>query len=200
MASVQIKMPDGSVRDFDSEVTGYDLAKSLSPRLAKEALAVKVDGEVRDISAPLPNGASVQILTFNDPQGREVFWHSSSHIMAQAVLELFPSAKLAIGPPIDEGWYYDFEVEKPFTPEDLENIEKKMAEIVKENATFKCKTKKRSDAIKDYQDRSAVYKVEILEGIEDDTVTFYTHSSFEDLCRGPHLAFLIQRKRCLRST
>jgi len=187
MASVQIKMPDGSVRDFDSEVTGYDLAKSLSPRLAKEALAVKVDGEVRDISAPLPNGASVQILTFNDPQGREVFWHSSSHIMAQAVLELFPSAKLAIGPPIDEGWYYDFEVEKPFTPEDLENIEKKMAEIVKENATFKCKTKKRSDAIKDYQDRSAVYKVEILEGIEDDTVTFYTHSSFEDLCRGPHL-------------
>ncbi len=187
MASVQVKLPDGSVKDFDSEVTGYELAKSLSPKLAKLAVAVKVDGEVRDVSTPLPSGAPVEILTFDDPQGREVFWHSSSHIMAQAVLELFPGAKLAIGPPIDEGWYYDFEVEKPFTPEDLEKIEKRMAEIVKENAAFKCETRKRSDAIKDYQDHSDVYKVEILEDIEDDTVTFYSHSSFEDLCRGPHL-------------
>ena len=187
MASVQVKLPDGSVKDFDSEVTGIDLAKSLSPKLAKEAVAVKVSGEVRDISAPLPNGAPVEILTFKDPEGRQVFWHSSSHIMAQAVLEIFPKAKLAIGPPIDEGWYYDFEVDKSFTPEDLESIEKRMTEIIKEDATFQCVTRKRSDAIKDYQDREAVYKVEILEDLEDDTVTFYTHSRFEDLCRGPHL-------------
>jgi threonyl-tRNA synthetase len=182
MAQVHIKLPDGSVRDFDKEVTGFDLAKSISPRLAKEAVAVKVNGSVRDLNRNIPDGAPVKILTFNDPEGREVFWHSSSHIMAQAVQELFPKVKLAIGPPIDNGWYYDFEIDKPFTPEDLERIEKKMKEIVDEDAEFHCEVKKRKDSIDYYKSKNADYKVEILEDdIEDDAVTFYYQSRFEEL-------------------
>ena len=187
MSNVQIKFPDGSVRDFESGVTGFDVAKSISPRLAKEAVAIKVDGIVTDLNRPVADSAPIQILTFNDPEGREVFWHSSSHIMAQAVQELFPEVKLAIGPPIDTGWYYDFEVDKPFTPEDLERIEKRMKEIVSEKAAFSCLVKNRLESIEYFKSKDAPYKVELLEGIEGETVTFYYQSNFEDLCRGPHI-------------
>jgi threonyl-tRNA synthetase len=187
MAHVQIKLPDGSIRDFDSGITGLEVARSLSPRLAEEAIAVKVNGVVRDLTAPIPEDAPVEILTFDQPEGRHVFWHSSAHIMAQAVLELFPEAKLAIGPPIDEGWYYDFDVEKPFSPDDLQKIEERMADIIKENAPFSREVKNRREAIEYYRSKGDVYKVEILEEIEDDTVTLYFHSRFEDLCRGPHI-------------
>ncbi len=187
MAVAQINLPDGSSRSFEQNVTGYELAKSISHGLAKAALAVKVDGEIRNLNADLPNGSTVEILTFNNPEGKEVFWHSSSHIMAQAVHEVFPGTKLAIGPPISEGWYYDFEVEKPFTPEDLVKIEKKMAEIIKENDEFRYEVKNRLESIEYFKSKNANYKVELLEGIEGDEVTFYYHSRFEDLCRGPHL-------------
>ena len=187
MAEVQITFPDGSVREYQSGTTGMQIAEAISPRLAKEAIAVKVDGVVRDLSAPIPKDAKIEILTFDQPDGRTVFWHSSSHIMAQAVLALFPNAKLAIGPPIDEGWYYDFEVEKPFSTDDLAKIEAQMAKIVAEDSTFRCEVKNRKEAIDYYKNREAVYKVELLEGIADDTVTFYYQSSFEDLCRGPHI-------------
>jgi threonyl-tRNA synthetase len=187
MEQVKLTMPDGSVKGFDSGTTGFEVAKSISPRLAKEAIAIKIDGQVKDLSAPIPKDAPVQILTFDDPEGRTVFWHSSSHIMAQAVQELFPGTKLAIGPPIDEGWYYDFEVKEPFSPDDLARIEKRMEEIVKEDAPFRREVKKRDDSIKYYESKDANYKVELLEGIEDDTVTFYYQSRFEDLCRGPHI-------------
>jgi threonyl-tRNA synthetase len=187
MPDVQRQFPDGSVRSYESGSTGYDIARSISPRLAKDAIAVKVDGRVRDLSYPIPQDAPVQILTFGDPEGREVFWHSSSHIMAQAVQELFPGVKLAIGPPIDEGWYYDFEVEKPFSPEDLERIEKKMQEIIKEDVTFSCEHKSREEAIAFYRDLNEQYKVELLQDLEDDTVSFYSQSRFVDLCRGPHI-------------
>lgn len=187
MSQVQITFPDGSVRPFPSGVTGMQIAESISPRLAKEAIAAKVNGVVRDLSLPVSNDASVELLTFDKPQGKEVFWHSSSHIMAQAVQELFPGVKLAIGPPIEEGWYYDFEVERPFSPEDLDRIEKRMGEIVAEDAPFRCEVKKRSDSVDYYKAKAATYKVELLEGFEDDTVTFYYHSRFEDLCRGPHI-------------
>lgn len=187
MAEVQITFPDGSVREYQSGTTGMQIAEAISPRLAKEAIAVKVDGVVRDLSAPIPKDAKIEILTFDQPDGRTVFWHSSSHIMAQAVLALFPNAKLAIGPPIDEGWYYDFEVEKPFSTDDLAKIEAQMAKIVAEDSTFRCEVKNRQEAIDYYKNREAVYKVELLEGIADDTVTFYYQSSFEDLCRGPHI-------------
>ncbi|MDZ4722872.1 MAG: threonine--tRNA ligase [candidate division Zixibacteria bacterium] len=187
MSQVQIQLPDGSVRDYQAGTTGYQIAESISPRLAKDAVAVKVDGIIRDLSYPIPQNAPVQILTFDSAEGKEVFWHSSSHIMAQAVQELFPGVKLAIGPPIDEGWYYDFDVEKPFSPEDLLKIEKRMAEIVEENAPFRCEVKNRLESVDYFRKRNAPYKAELLEGIEGETVTFYYQSRFEDLCRGPHI-------------
>ncbi|HWR82329.1 MAG TPA: threonine--tRNA ligase [Candidatus Deferrimicrobium sp.] len=187
MPQVQITFPDGSVKGFEPGITGLEIARSLSQRLAKEAVAVKVDGVVRGLSETIPEDAPVQILTFDDREGREVFWHSSSHVMAQAVVELFPQAKLAIGPPIEEGWYYDFDVPRSFSPEDLERVERRMAEIIAEDAPFIRRTRRRDDAIKQYQSTADVYKVEILEGIEEETVTQYSHSRFEDLCRGPHL-------------
>jgi len=187
MSQVNIKFPDGSVKDYAAGTTGYEIARSISPRLAKEAIVARVAGELRDLHYPIPRDAEVEILTFNDPDGKKVFWHSSSHIMAQAVQELFPGVKLAIGPPIDEGWYYDFEVERPFTPEDLEKIEKKMAEIIAENAPFRCEYKSREEAIEFYRELDAPYKVELLEDLADETVSFYYDSRFVDLCRGPHI-------------
>ncbi|UCD63405.1 MAG: threonine--tRNA ligase [Candidatus Zixiibacteriota bacterium] len=187
MGQLQITLPDGSVKGFEAGVTGAEIAAAVSAGLAREALAVKVDGAVMDLNAPIPGDAPVEILTFEQPEGRQVFWHSSSHIMAQAVMELFPGAKLAIGPPIDEGWYYDFEVEKPFSPEDLEKIELKMQEIIDEDAVFRRETMNRSDAITHYREQKADYKVELLEDLEGDEVSLYYHSRFEDLCRGPHI-------------
>lgn len=188
MSEVKIKFPDGSERAFAVGTTGYDVAKSISPRLAKEALAMKVNGHVRDLSSVIDRDVPVEILTFSSPEGKQVFWHSSAHIMAQAVKELFPNVKLAIGPPIDEGFYYDFEVENPFSPQDLERIEKRMAEIIKENAVFEKVELNRKDALEKYEKERETYKLEMLQkDILDDRVTVYKHSSFEDLCRGPHI-------------
>ncbi len=184
---IQVTFPDNSQREFESGTNGFEIAKSISPGLAKAAIAVKVNGQVKGLFEPISEDITLEVLTFDNPLGKEVFWHSSSHIMAQAVLEVFPNTKLAIGPPIDEGWYYDFEVEKPFSPADLEKIEKKMSEIIAEKAKFTSETKSRADAIEYYKSKNADYKVEILEGIEDDTVSFYYQSRFEDLCRGPHI-------------
>ncbi|MBU8932748.1 MAG: threonine--tRNA ligase [candidate division Zixibacteria bacterium] len=187
MALLNISFPDGSAREFESGVTGYDIARDISPGLAKAAIAVKVDGEVCDLNAVISSDISIEILTFDQPEGRQVFWHSSSHIMAQAVQELFPGVKLAIGPPIDEGWYYDFDVEKPFSPKDLQKIEKKMGEIIKENVGFSCESMPREKAIEQCRLEKEDYKVELLEDLEVDTVTFYSHSRFRDLCLGPHV-------------
>jgi threonyl-tRNA synthetase len=187
MSMIKITFPDGSVREFDAGVNGLEIAKSIAPGLAKAAVAVKVDGQVRDLLAPIASDAEVAILTFNDPEGRKVFWHSSSHIMAEAVRDLFPKAKLAIGPPIDEGWYYDFDVDKPFLPEDLERIEKQMAKIISGKAKFSRREMKREEALAVARSEGADYKAELLEDLEDDTVSFYSQDSFEDLCLGPHL-------------
>lgn len=187
MSNVTLQFPDGNSKEFEAGLSGFEIAKSISPGLAKNALAFKINNNIIDLSTPINEDGEIEILTFNVDEGKEVFWHSSSHIMAQAVLELFPKAKLAIGPPIDEGWYYDFEVEKPFSPEDLEKIEKKMKEIIAEKAHFTHQVKDRLEAIEYYKSKNAIYKVELLEGIEDDTVSFYYQSRFEDLCRGPHV-------------
>ncbi|MEZ5359417.1 MAG: threonine--tRNA ligase [Candidatus Zixiibacteriota bacterium] len=188
MADITITLPDGSKKPFPSGVTGTEIAKSISGRLAKEAIAIQVDDRVVDVWRPIDHDASVAILTWDDRKGKEVFWHSSAHIMAQAVLDIFPNAKLAIGPPIDEGFYYDFDIETPFSPEDLEKIEKRMGEIVKEDATFSCEVGSREELIERYKKEGEVYKVELLEELpEGETITLYRHSTFEDLCRGPHI-------------
>lgn len=187
MSKVTLTFPDGSTREYDAGVTAMDVASSISPGLAKEALAARMDGLVTDMSRRITDDASIEFLKFDDPDGRKVFWHSASHIMAQAVTEVFPDARLAIGPPIDEGWYYDFEVERPFSPEDLEKIEKTMADIIKEDAPFARHEMSLSEAIEHCRRQGADYKVEMLEEMEGDSVSFYRHSRFEDLCRGPHI-------------
>jgi len=188
MAEINIQLPDGSKRPYPAGVTGEEIAKSISGKLAKEAIAVKVDGQAVDLSGPIESDASVQILTWEDREGKEIFWHSSAHIMAQAVLEVFPDAKLAIGPPIEEGFYYDFDVEKPFSPEDLAKIEEKMAIIVAEDASFHREVCDRKELIEKCRANGEIYKVEMLEEMpENEIITVYKDSRFEDVCRGPHI-------------
>lgn len=188
MADITIALPDGSIKVFPAGVTGYEIAKAISGRLAREAIAVKVDGRAIDLTQPIDHDATVRILTWDDREGKEIFWHSSAHIMAQAVLEVFPEARLAIGPPIEEGFYYDFDVERPFSPEDLEKIEKKMSAIIAEDAAFTREVCDRGTLIEKYRAENEIYKVELLEEMPDgEEVTVYRDSRFEDLCRGPHI-------------
>ena len=188
MSEVKIKFPDGSIKAYPKGITANEIARSLSPRLAKEAVAARVNGNLCDMSAKIEADVPIEILTFDSDEGRKVFWHSTAHVMAQAVKDLFPEARLAIGPSIEEGFYYDFEVEKPFLPEDLERIEKRMAEIIKEKAQFQRVELSHQEAIDDFKKAGENYKVEMLqEDILDDRVSVYKHSAFKDLCRGPHL-------------
>jgi threonyl-tRNA synthetase len=186
--NLQITFPDGSVKEFPEGTTGVEIAKSISPRLAKEALALKVNGSILDLKAPLEEGGQIEILTFATPLGRNVFWHSSAHIMAQAVLDLFPGTKLAIGPPIDEGFYYDFDTREPFTDDDLARIEARMAEIIKGDHTFEREELNREEALKRVATEDEQYKKELIDDLPEETVfSFYQHDSFRDLCRGPHI-------------
>ena len=153
---IKVTLPDGSEVVHPSGVNGFNIAKAISPGLAKAAIAIKIDGVATDILAPINTDCSVEILTFDDFEGKQIFWHSSSHIMAQAVLDIFPKAKLAIGPPIEEGFYYDFDVEKPFAPEDLEKIEKRMGEIIKEKVTFERIDISRQEMLEKYKADGAV--------------------------------------------
>lgn len=185
--NIQITFPDGSRREYAAGVTGLDIAKDLSNSLAKKALAVKVNEHVRDLTRPIAEDAEFQILTFDDPEGRDVFWHSSAHVMAQAVLELFPGTKLAIGPPIDEGFYYDFDSPEPFSDDDLEKIEKRMKQIVKANHEFSRRECSKEEAISLFGDKDEDYKLELISELEDEQITVYSHDTFVDLCRGPHI-------------
>ena len=188
MSDIKIKFPDGSIKEYPKGTTADEIARSLSPRLAKEAVAARVNGNLRDMSAKIDSDVPIEFLTFDSDEGRKVFWHSTAHVMAQAVKDLFPEARLAIGPSIEEGFYYDFEVEKPFSPEDLERIEKRMAEIIKEKAQFQRVEISHDEALEDFKKEGENYKVEMLQqDILDDRVSVYKHSTFKDLCRGPHL-------------
>jgi threonyl-tRNA synthetase len=171
----------------DSESTFYDILKVNESQLAKRALAVKVDGQKKDLFDKPENNDRIEIITFDTGEGKEIFFHSSSHILAQAVQKLFPDTKLAIGPAIEEGFYYDFDTEHTFTPDDLKTIEKKMKEIVRKNIPFQRKTLKKKEAISLFKQRGEVYKVELLEEFPDEEVTIYQQGDFLDLCRGPHV-------------
>jgi len=185
--NIQITFPDGSKKEYEAGVTGLDIAKSISNSLAKKALAVKVNGQTRDLKRPITEDSEFQILTFDDPDGKDVFWHSSSHVMAQAVLELFPGTKLAIGPPIDEGFYYDFDSPEPFSEDDLAKIEKRMKEIVKSNFEFSRRECSKEEAVSLFGDKDENYKLELISELEGEQISLYSHDTFVDLCRGPHL-------------
>jgi threonyl-tRNA synthetase len=189
--AVRITLPDGSDRTYDGPVTGYDIAADIGPRLAKAAVAVTVDSTMYDLHRPIDSDASVSIVTDQTEAGRHVIRHSAAHIMAQAVLDLFPGSTFAIGPAIADGFYYDFSVDRPFTPEDLDRIEAKMAAIVSEDQAFERNELPIEDARRDFAGHP--FKLEIIEGVDadegvdDDFVSTYRNERFVDLCRGPHL-------------
>jgi threonyl-tRNA synthetase len=184
---ITITLPDGSTREMDKGQTVAELASSIGRGLAKAALAAEVDGRLVDLSTQVSSDANVRIITFDSPEGRDTFRHSASHIMAQAVKELFPGVKVTIGPSIEDGFYYDFDRETAFTPEDLEAIEKKMAEIVKRDKKFVRKEMGKAEAVKFFDGLGEKYKVEIIEDLGEAALSFYDQDGFIDLCRGPHV-------------
>ena len=186
---LNITLPDGSVRTFEGEsVTAMEIAKNISNGLAKKALAAAVDGVTVGLNQPITKDAKVAIYTFDDEEGKHVFRHSASHILAEAVVRLFPGTKLAIGPAIKDGFYYDLDSEHKFTPEDLGKIEEEMQKIVKENQEYIRKEISRADALALFKEKAEPYKVELIEDLpEDAVITTYQNGEFLDLCAGPHL-------------
>jgi len=183
---IRLTLPDGSVREVPPGTTGRDLAASIGPGLAKAALAIRVDGQVRDLSRPIEADATVSIITDKDPDALDVLRHSSAHILATAVRELFPGAGIGFGPAIEDGFYYDFDVPRPFAPEDLERIEQQMGEVAKRDYPFLREVVDREEANRRFADDPL--KLErIAELGPDETITVYTDGPFQDLCRGPHL-------------
>ncbi len=181
---IEVRLPDGSVKKYDVGVSLAQIARDAGRR---DALVAKVNGELRDLTARLDQDAAVEFLAFDDPEGREVYWHSSAHLLAQAVKDLFPEAKLAIGPPIDEGFYYDINIGRPFTPEDVERIEAHMRELAKRDQPIERVEIPREEAIRTYGTMGEKYKLELLDEIPDARVSFYRQDGFMDMCRGPHL-------------
>lgn len=182
-----VTYPDGNTKDFNDGATFFEAAQSISDGFARKVLAAKVGEDVFDLAKPMPGDVSVQFLTFDDDEGRSVYWHSSAHVMAAAVKRLFPEVKVAIGPAIDDGFYYDFDVDTPFSESDLEKIEAEMSAITKENEPFERIEISREEALKRFRDEGEPYKVELADGLVDQDVTLYRLGDFYDLCRGPHV-------------
>lgn len=183
-----IRLPDGSQRNFDQPVTVADVAASIGAGLARAALAGKVNGKLVDTSFRIENDADLAIVTDKDPEGLEVIRHSTAHLLAQAVKELFPDVQVTIGPVIEDGFYYDFSYKRPFTPEDLQAIEKKMAEIAKRDLKVERKVVSRADAVSFFRNLGEQYKAQIIESIpSDEDLSLYAQGEFTDLCRGPHV-------------
>ena len=187
---IKITFPDDSVREFESGVTGYEIAKSISPRLAKEVLSVTVNGELRDIMRPINEDASIKLHKWDDEEGKHAFWHSSAHLMAEALQELYPGIKFGIGPAIENGFYYDVDPgdDVVIKDSDLPKIEKKMKELASQKNEYHRKDISKADALKLFEDKQDEYKVELINDLEDGTITLYEQGNFTDLCRGPHLA------------
>lgn len=184
MTQVKVTLPDGRVKEYPKGVSLADVAREAG---TPDAFVAKVDGVMSDLAAKLERDAKVEFLTFEQPEGREVYWHSSAHLLAQAVKQLFPEAKLAIGPPIDDGFYYDIDIGRPFAPEDLERIEARMRELAKRDQPIERVEIPRDEAIRTYQQMGEKYKLELLVDIPDPRVSFYRQDGFMDMCRGPHL-------------
>lgn len=187
---IKISFPDKSIKEFEKGINSYEIAASISRKLADDILVAEVNGKMKDLSAPLNEDSEIVFHKFDSEKGREVYWHTTSHIMAQAIEELFPGAKFGVGPPIENGFYYDIDSDKKFSDEDLAKIESKMLEISKRDLKPVRKYLKRADAINYFNsERKDPYKVEILETIakDEENVSLYSQGEFTDLCRGPHL-------------
>ena len=185
---VNVKLPDGSVRSYDNAPTVGDVAASIGPGLAKAALAGRVGGKVVDTSFRIDADAELAIITDKDAAGLDVLRHSSAHLLAHAVKELFPDAQVTIGPVIDDGFFYDFSYKRPFTPEDLVAIEKRMTEIAKRDVKVERQVMARDAAVKFFSDMGEKYKAEIIASIpSNEDISLYKQDNFIDLCRGPHV-------------
>jgi len=186
--SIHIKLPDGSVKDFPKGITGMQIAESISDGLARMVLAVKVDHEIWDLSREINNDADVKLLTWRDTEGKSAFWHSSAHLMAEALEALYPGIKFGIGPSIDNGFYYDVDFgEQEFDSADLEKVEAKMLEIAREKNKYIRKEISKSDAFNYFTDKGDEYKLDLIEDLQDGEITFYHSGNFVDLCKGPHI-------------
>jgi len=185
---IKITLPDGSVREYSKGTTALEIATSISEGLARNVLASKVNGEVVDATRPINEDSTLQLLTWTDAEGKSTMWHSSAHLMAEAIEFFYPGVKLAIGPPIANGYYYDIDFEEHSISEsDLPKIEQKMLELAREKNNYIRKEISKAEAVQYFKDKKDPYKLELLEGLDDGTITFYTQGNFTDLCRGPHI-------------
>ncbi|MBQ3355337.1 MAG: threonine--tRNA ligase, partial [Bacteroidales bacterium] len=185
---INITFPDQSVRQYESGVTPLDIAKSLSEGLARNVLAASVNGQKWDAMRPINEDATIQLFTWDNPEGKAAMWHSSAHLMAAAIEALYPGVKFGIGPSVDNGFYYDIDTgDMTLTEADLANIEKKMLELAREKQTFERVEVSKADALKYFTEKGDPYKVELINDLEDGTITYYKNGNFTDLCRGPHI-------------
>ena len=185
---INITLPDGAVRQYEKGTTVLDIAKSISEGLARKVLAAEVNGQVWDTTRAINEDASLKLLTWNDQEGKNTFWHSSAHLMAEAVETIFPSVKFWVGPPVDNGFYYDMDLgDKKMNEDDLIALEKKMNELAKKNSEFLRKEIPKAEAVKYFTEKGDEYKLDLLSNLKDGEITFYTQGNFTDLCRGPHI-------------
>jgi threonyl-tRNA synthetase len=188
MKELKITLPDGSVRSYQEQVTALDVAKEISEGLARNVLAAEINGEVVDATLPIKSDAILKLLTWNDAAGKSTMWHSSAHLMAEALEALYPGVKLAIGPPVKNGFYYDVDFgEHTFSEKDLPKVEQKMKELANQKNAYVREEIAKADAIAYFQEKQDPYKLELLEDLNDGDITFYTQGGFTDLCRGPHI-------------
>lgn len=186
--NITITLPDGSKREYKKGTTGLEVAESISSGLARVALSITVNGDIIDLDRPINEDATIAINTWDSEDGKYTFWHSSAHILAEAVQELYPEAKFGIGPPIENGFYYDIDFgEKNISQEDLGKIEQKFLEVARNKNSFERKDISKADALSFYKENGNKYKVDLIEGLEDGSITLYTQGNFTDLCRGPHV-------------
>ena len=185
---VKITLPDGSIKEYEKGVSGHGIAMSISEGLARNVLAAKVNSEVWDSSRPINEDATVQLLTWNDNDGKNTFWHSSAHLMAEALEELYPGIKFGIGPPVETGFYYDVDFgDQEFDSADLEKVEQKMTELARQKNNYVRENVAKKDAIAYFEAKGDEYKLELLEDLEDGSISFYKQGNFTDLCKGPHI-------------
>ena len=185
---IKITLPDGSIREYNEGTTAYDVAASISQGLAKAVIAAEINGEVSDLSRPINKDSSLKLLKFDDENGKKTFWHSSAHLMAEAVETLFPGVKFWVGPPLDHGYYYDIDMGgQTLSDEDLQRIEKLMIELAKQDNKYVRSEMPKADAVKYFTDKGDEYKLDLLSGLNDGEITFYKQGNFTDLCRGPHI-------------
>ncbi len=186
---IKITFPDNNVREYEAGINGLDIAKSISHKLAKEVLSIEVNGTIWDLARPITEDASIKLLKWEDEEGKHAFWHSSAHLMAEALQELYPGVKFGIGPAIENGFYYDVELPegKTLTDKDLPKVEKKMKELAGRKSEYTRVDVSKQEALEHFSSIDEEYKVELINDLEDGTITYYKHGGFTDLCRGPHL-------------